>query len=101
MVSAPRLRALLAVLLWRANQPMPVDELAEMVWDGTPPAGAAGAARALVLRLRRVLGQPIGARLITRAPGYVIELSGDELDATRFETLSQAGRRGGPGRAVG
>jgi DNA-binding SARP family transcriptional activator/tetratricopeptide (TPR) repeat protein len=88
VVSAPRLRALLAVLLWRANQPVPVDELAEMVWDGTPPAGAAGATRALVMRLRRVLGQPIGARLITRAPGYVIELSGNELDASRFEALS-------------
>jgi DNA-binding SARP family transcriptional activator/tetratricopeptide (TPR) repeat protein len=88
VVSASRLRALLAVLLWRANQPVPVDELAEMVWDGTPPAGAAGATRALVMRLRRVLGQPIGARLITRAPGYVIELSGDELDASRFEALS-------------
>jgi DNA-binding SARP family transcriptional activator len=89
-VSAARLRVLLAVLLWRANQPVPVDELAEMVWDGIPPAGAAGAVRALVMRLRRVLGQPIGARLITRAPGYVIELSGDELDASRFETLSNA-----------
>jgi DNA-binding SARP family transcriptional activator/tetratricopeptide (TPR) repeat protein len=88
VVPAPRLRVLLAVLLWRANQPVPVDELAEMVWDGTPPAGTAGAVRALVLRLRRLLGEPIGARLITRAPGYVIELSGDELDASRFETLS-------------
>jgi DNA-binding SARP family transcriptional activator/tetratricopeptide (TPR) repeat protein len=87
-VSAPRLRVLLAVLLWRANQPVPVDELAEMVWDGAPPAGAAGATRALVMRLRRVLGHPAGPRLITRAPGYVIELSGDELDASRFEALS-------------
>jgi DNA-binding SARP family transcriptional activator/tetratricopeptide (TPR) repeat protein len=87
-VSAARLRVLLAVLLWRANQPVPLDELAEMVWDGTPPAGTAGAVRALVLRLRRVLGQPVGARLVTCAPGYVIELSGDELDASRFEALS-------------
>jgi DNA-binding SARP family transcriptional activator/tetratricopeptide (TPR) repeat protein len=90
VVSAARLRALLAVLLWRANQPVPVDELAEMVWDGAPPAGTAGAVRALVMRLRRVLGQPIGARLISRAPGYMIELSGDELDASRFETQSNA-----------
>jgi DNA-binding SARP family transcriptional activator/tetratricopeptide (TPR) repeat protein len=89
-VPAARQRVLLAVLLWRANQPVPVDELAEMVWDGTPPAGAAGAVRALVMRLRRVLGPPIGARLISRAPGYVIELSGDELDASCFETRSNA-----------
>jgi DNA-binding SARP family transcriptional activator len=38
-VSAPRLRVLLAVLLWRANQPVPADELAGLVWDGKPPVG--------------------------------------------------------------
>ncbi len=52
-VSAARLRALLAVLLWRANQPVPVDELAELVWDGAPPSGAPEATRVLVMRLRR------------------------------------------------
>lgn len=45
VVSAARLRALLAALLWRANQPVPPDELAELVWDGAPPGGAAEATR--------------------------------------------------------
>jgi DNA-binding SARP family transcriptional activator len=88
VVSAARLRVLLAVLLWRANQPVPVDELAEMVWDGEPPARAAEAARALIMRLRRGLGERAAARIVTRAPGYVIEVSRDELDASRFETLT-------------
>ena len=89
VVSAPRLRVLLAVLLWRVNQPVPVDELAEMVWDGAPPAGAAAAARALVMRLRRVLGERAGPRIVTRAPGYMIGLSENELDTARFETLGR------------
>jgi hypothetical protein len=29
------------------------------------------------------------ARIVTRAPGYVVETSADELDALRFETLTQ------------
>jgi DNA-binding SARP family transcriptional activator len=87
LVSAGRLRALLAVLLWRANQPVPVDELSELVWDGAPPAGASAAVRALVLRLRRALGQQAGARIRTRAPGYLIEVSEDELDAAQFAAL--------------
>jgi DNA-binding SARP family transcriptional activator/tetratricopeptide (TPR) repeat protein len=89
VVSAARLRVLLAALLWRVNQPVPVDELAEMVWEGAPPARPAAATRALVLRLRRVLGERGGARIVTRAPGYMIELSEAELDASRFETLSR------------
>lgn len=87
-ISAPRLRTLLAVLLWRANHPVPVDELADLVWDGAPPAGAGEAVRALVMRLRRRLDGPAAARIVTRAPGYAIELSGDEWDAGRFEALT-------------
>jgi DNA-binding SARP family transcriptional activator/tetratricopeptide (TPR) repeat protein len=78
----------LAALLWRANQPVPVDELADLVWNGAPPAGARDAVRALVMRLRRRLDQPAAARIVTRAPGYAIEVSSEELDATRFERLT-------------
>jgi DNA-binding SARP family transcriptional activator/Tfp pilus assembly protein PilF len=86
------LRVLLAVLLWRANQPVPADELAELVWDGAPPAGAPDAIRALVMRLRRRLDPQAAVRVMTRAPGYAIEITADELDASRFEALTcQAG----------
>lgn len=84
-----RLRALLAVLLWQANQPVPADELAELVWDGAPPARAVEATRALVMRLRRQLDTRAAARIVTRAPGYLIEISGDELDALQFEALTK------------
>jgi DNA-binding SARP family transcriptional activator/tetratricopeptide (TPR) repeat protein len=84
-----RLRTLLAVLLWRPNQPMPVDELAELVWDGAPPSGTREATRALVMRLRKRLDNDVAVRIVTRAPGYVIELSAGELDAASFETLTQ------------
>jgi DNA-binding SARP family transcriptional activator len=91
-ISATRVRVLLAVLLWRANQPVSSDELGELVWDGTPPSGAPEAIRALVMRLRRRLDPRAAARIVTRAPGYVIEISANELDASRFEALTrQAG----------
>jgi DNA-binding SARP family transcriptional activator len=89
VVSAPKLRVLLAVLLWRANQPVPFDELAELVWDGTPPGGAQEAVRALVSRLRRRLDPGAAARIVTRDPGYAIEVCDSELDARWFETLTQ------------
>jgi DNA-binding SARP family transcriptional activator len=64
VVSAARLRVLLAVLLWRVNRPV---SMTELVRDGAPSAGAK-ALHALVMRLRRVLGEA-GARIVTRAPG--------------------------------
>jgi DNA-binding SARP family transcriptional activator len=88
-IPASRLRTLLAVLLYRANQPVPLDELADLVWDGAPPGGAPEATRALVMRLRRQLDKRAAARIVTRAPGYAIEVSADELDASRFETLTR------------
>jgi DNA-binding SARP family transcriptional activator len=86
------LRALLAVLLWRAGRPVSADEIAELVWDGEPPRQASDATRALVMRLRRQLDERAAARITTHPPGYAIEISGDELDAAQFETLTrQAG----------
>ncbi|MGH3167728.1 MAG: AfsR/SARP family transcriptional regulator, partial [Trebonia sp.] len=91
-IPGARLRALLAVLLWRANQPVPADELAELVWDGAPPGNVPAAARALVMRLRRQLDKQVATRIVTRASGYAIEISDDELDVSRFEALTSQAR---------
>jgi DNA-binding SARP family transcriptional activator/Tfp pilus assembly protein PilF len=89
-ISGPQLRVLLAALLLRAGRAISVDDLVEILWDGAPPPGAATTVRAHVKRLRRALG-PAGPRLLTRAPGYVIELDERELDLTEFHALSRAG----------
>ena len=81
-----RLRALAAALLTRANHVVQVDELAELVWDGAPPADAARTMRVYIVRLRRALG-PLAARIITRPPGYLCRAGEDELDVLRFEKL--------------
>ncbi|HEV3171060.1 MAG TPA: hypothetical protein VGZ32_12000 [Actinocrinis sp.] len=74
LVVAGRLR----VLLWHVNEPVSVDELSELVWDGAPPPGAPAALRALGLRLRQALGPQAGARVLTQSPGYLIQLLDDE-----------------------
>jgi DNA-binding SARP family transcriptional activator len=51
-VTAARQRALLAILAVRAGELVPTDELAETVWDGMPPDGAAATIRNYVKRLR-------------------------------------------------
>ena len=87
-VGAARLRTLLAALLLRANRTVAADELADEVWDGRPSAAAATTLPSYVMRLRRGLGPVAGGRLLTRAPGYLIEVRQDgELDVRQFAAL--------------
>lgn len=83
-VSAPRQRVVMAALLLNANRVISVDRIAEYVWDGVPPPSAAATVRTYVMRLRQSLGEHASARILTRAPGYVIELSEHESDLGQF-----------------
>jgi DNA-binding SARP family transcriptional activator len=83
-------RALLAVLLLRANEPVPVEVLADALWEGAPPLTAAKAVHGHVSALRKLLG---AERIETRAGGYLLRLQPGELDLERFEALLAAARR--------
>ena len=77
-------RALLAVLLVHANEPVSVDVLSEELWGGEPPPTAVKMIQGYVSQLRKVLGDGV---LVTRAPGYVVRVDANGLDASRFERL--------------
>jgi DNA-binding SARP family transcriptional activator len=83
---------LLATLLLNAGRVVGVDTLAEVLWDGEPPAGARGAMHSAIQRLRSALG-PADAGLIgTRPPGYVLQLGDSGFDVREFEVLAARGR---------
>jgi DNA-binding SARP family transcriptional activator/Tfp pilus assembly protein PilF len=84
-----RLSVLLAALLTRPNQVVSVDELVDILWDGSPPAGAARTVRVYVVRLRRALGAE-AERIITRFPGYLFRADAPDLDLLRFQELCAA-----------
>jgi DNA-binding SARP family transcriptional activator/Tfp pilus assembly protein PilF len=90
-VQAGRQRVLLAALLLRVGTVVPTDALAQMVWDGAPPAGAETTLRSHVMRLRRVLGPAAGGRVVTRYPGYLVEAGEEEVDLLRFRSLCRKG----------
>ncbi len=90
-VPAPKQRVILATLALRAGQVASYDELAEIVWDGAPPAGARVAIRNYVKRLRQILGPAAARRIVTRDPGYALEAEPDEVDALRFTALCGKG----------
>lgn len=82
----PKERIVLATLLLRAGKVVPGEALAQALWDAAPPASARNTIQGHVKRLRRLL-EPESARIVTVAPGYLIEVSPDELDLCRFTEL--------------
>jgi DNA-binding SARP family transcriptional activator len=74
-------QAVLAVLLLRANEVVPVDVLIEEVWGGESPLSAKAGLHAYVSRLRRSLGD----RIQTHPPGYALRVDSLELDRGAFE----------------
>ena len=91
-------RALLALLLLHANQMLSRDRLIDELWGEEPPATAVQSLHVYVSRLRKVL--PAGT-LLTRPPGYLLELEPDELDLRRFERLLADGREELPAATPG
>src|SRR3954454_16699325 len=86
-VGGPGQRALLALLLLRANAVVTTDRLLDELWPGEPPASRTTALQVRVSQLRKALGAA-GARLETAAAGYVFRFAGDELDLDRFSRLA-------------
>ncbi|MFZ0973657.1 MAG: BTAD domain-containing putative transcriptional regulator [Solirubrobacteraceae bacterium] len=89
-------RAVLALLLLRANEVVSSDQLVEGLWAGAPPASGAKGLQVHVSRLRRALAaghsDPDGERLVTTAGGYVLRVGPEELDVQRCERLIGEGR---------
>ncbi|MFJ9318935.1 AfsR/SARP family transcriptional regulator [Streptomyces globisporus] len=85
-----RLRALLTVLALRPGRTVPAGVLVDEVWDGDPPADAAGALQALIGRLRRTLGRDAVESV---AGGYRLAAPPDAVDLHRFERLAGEGSR--------
>lgn len=84
-------RSLLELLAMRAGEPVPVELIAEELWEATPPAQPRQAVQAHVRRLRRVLdvsGVPTDALPIRSAGGgYVLDIPAHAVDALHMITL--------------
>ena len=92
-IGASKWRALLAALLLNAGQVVSTDRLIADLWPDRPPDRAANLISVYVLRLRRLMDDPHGQILTTRAPGYQLRLGPDDLDAQSFGTLADQGRQ--------
>nr|AFJ05085.1 pimaricin regulator [Streptomyces platensis] len=92
----PRRRALLALLLIRLGRVVPTELLIEELWGEEPPRQAVATLQSHVSHLRRTLQPASGPDRPTvlrhRPPGYVLELTSEQVDGCRFERLIAEGR---------
>jgi DNA-binding SARP family transcriptional activator/tetratricopeptide (TPR) repeat protein len=84
-------RALLAVLLLHANEPVSNDRLIEDLWGEDPPGTARKSLQIHVSRLRKALGAG-ESRVVTRPNGYLLTVRPGEMDLDRFERCAEEGR---------
>ena len=89
----PRQRALLVALLLRAGHVVPLERLVDELYGEDPPKAATASLQNGIVALRKALG---AERLVTRPPGYVLDVPPESIDAWRFEQLVADSRRAAP-----
>jgi DNA-binding SARP family transcriptional activator/tetratricopeptide (TPR) repeat protein len=91
----PQQRALLALLLLNANEVVSRDRIVDELWGERPPATAVKLVQVYVSALRKVLEPEV---LVTRAPGYLLQVEPDAVDLDRFRRhLDEGGAALGAG----
>lgn len=93
-VKARNMEVLLATLLIRANEVVPIPQLGFEIWGDAPPRRHLAAIHVYISRLRKLLADDRPESVIvTQSPGYVLRLGPqDHLDSDEFQQLMQTGR---------
>ncbi|HEX5493107.1 MAG TPA: helix-turn-helix domain-containing protein, partial [Mycobacteriales bacterium] len=72
-------RRLLGLLLIEVGRAVPTERLADLLWDGEPPASARSVIQTYVGRLRSVLS-PFDVRIRTISGGYRVDVPAEDVD---------------------
>jgi DNA-binding SARP family transcriptional activator len=95
-LGGPRLRALFAHLVATVARPVSVSALVDLLWEFDAPSDADRTVRTYVSRLRKSIAAATTAvraaeLIVTKAPGYLLQVEPELIDAVRFERLVTAG----------
>ena len=82
-------RAVLSALAVHPGEVLSAEQLAEVLWQDTPPATWPKVIQGCVVRLRKLLGT---GSIETLPSGYRLTLAHDQIDAQRFERATERGR---------
>ncbi|MBI5090585.1 MAG: AAA family ATPase, partial [Actinobacteria bacterium] len=91
-LGGPQPRAIIAHLALEAGHVVSVERLIDRLWGDEPPSAPLGTLQSYISRLRRAV-EPARAAgtapqvLVSEAPGYVLRIAPEHIDAHRFATL--------------
>ena len=90
-----RPRALLCLLVLNAGRVLQPERLVELLWEDEPPATATNVLQVHISALRRAI-EPAGPPyrvLLSQSGGYVLNLTPERIDLSRFERFVQQGHQ--------
>jgi DNA-binding SARP family transcriptional activator len=96
-VAGQKQKAVLALLLLNAGRAVSTDRLIDALWGDEPPRTAATSLQNFVSQLRKALGPGV---LVTKTPGYALEIEPGQLDLNRFAELVAESRTVGAEQAA-
>ena len=95
-LGGPKQRAVFALLALDVGRVVSLDRLILELWRDEPPAQATMALQSYVSRLRRVLAgvasPGAGSSIVTKPPGWMLDLPPENVDAVEFGALVNDGR---------
>ncbi|QIS10057.1 AfsR/SARP family transcriptional regulator [Nocardia arthritidis] len=96
LITAPKVRNVLALFVLRANTVVRVDTLVEELWGDKPPRSAITTTQTYIYQLRKFFAHEFGMAgneiLATKDPGYVMHLGDQQVDVRQFMRLIGEGR---------
>ena len=96
-LGGPKQRAVFGLLALNAGRVVPLDRLMLDLWQDEAPDQAMNAVQSYISRLRRVLAGvasegPDAARIVTKPPGWRLDVPAASVDALTFEHLVDEAR---------
>lgn len=90
LLGGQKQRSVLALLLLEAPRPVSTDRLLDALWGEQPPRTALTSLQNFISQLRKVLGAEL---VLTKPPGYALDIRPEQLDLEHFRGLVAEARR--------
>lgn len=83
-IGGQKQRAVLAILALNAGRVVSTDRFIDMLWGEQPPKTAATSLQNFISQLRKAVGATV---VVTKAPGYLLNVAAEQIDLNQFERL--------------